>query len=172
MILGAVYMREEDPYRKRNNFTLSLHAEISVRMVPKYRRFEKELKMAGDKNKHAAAVWALPLSLRALIITFLQNYDNNTLVVTLNEMACFVPSTRILLVTHKRVVPVVSSVWVLSALIALLTLKWIQVFGFIFATINVACYITTGLFYCKIYAVIRHHVNQINNQQQSTISTE
>ena len=120
--------------------------------------------------KHA--VWALPLSLRALIITFLQNYDNNTLVVTLNEMACFVPSTRILLVTHKRVVPVVSSVWVLSALIALLTLKWIQVFGFIFATINVACYITTGLFYCKIYAVIRHHVNQINNQQQSTISTE
>ena len=60
------------------------------------RRFEKELKMAGDKNKHA--VWALPLSLRVLIITFLQNYDNNTLVVTLNEMACFVPSTRILLV--------------------------------------------------------------------------
>jgi len=52
--------------------------------------------MAGDKNKHA--VWALPLSLRALIITFLQNYDNNTLVVTRNVMACFVPSTRILLV--------------------------------------------------------------------------
>ena len=96
MLLGAVYMREEDPYRKRNNFTLGLHAEISVRVVPKYRRFEKELKMAGDKNKHA--VWALPLFLRASIITFLQNYDSNTLVVTLNEMACFVPSTRILLV--------------------------------------------------------------------------
>ena len=96
MLLGAVYMREEDPYRKRNNFTLGLHAEISVRVVPKYRRFERELKMAGDKNKHA--VWALPLFLRASIITFLQNYDSNTLVVTLNEMACFVPSTRILLV--------------------------------------------------------------------------
>ena len=96
MFLGAVYMREEDPYRKRNNFTLGLHAEISVRVVPKYRRFERELKMAGDKNKHA--VWALPLFLRASIITFLQNYDSNTLVVTLNEMACFVPSTRILLV--------------------------------------------------------------------------
>ena len=52
--------------------------------------------MAGDKNKHA--VWALPLFLRASIITFLQNYDSNALVVTLNEMACFVPSTRILLV--------------------------------------------------------------------------
>ena len=52
--------------------------------------------MAGGKNKHP--VWALPLFLRASIITFLQNYDCNTLVVTLNEMACFVPSTRILLV--------------------------------------------------------------------------
>ena len=89
-------MREEDPYRKRNNSTLSLHAETSVRVVPKYRRFEKELKMTGHKNKHA--VWALPLFLRASIITFLQNYDNNTLVVSLNEMAYFVPSTRILLV--------------------------------------------------------------------------
>ena len=51
MFLGAVYMREEDPYRKRNNFTLSLHAEILVRVVPKYRRFEKVLKMAGDKKQ-------------------------------------------------------------------------------------------------------------------------
>ena len=95
MFLGAVYMREEDS-RKRDNFTLGLHAEISVRVVPKYGRFEKELIMAGDKNKYV--VWARPLFLRALIITFLQNYDSNTLVVTLNEMACFVPSTRILLV--------------------------------------------------------------------------
>ena len=91
MFLGAVYMREED-HRKRNKFTLGLHAEILVRVMPKYRRFQKELKMAGDKNKHA--VWALPLFLRAI----LQNYDNNTLMVTLNEMACFVFSTRILLV--------------------------------------------------------------------------
>ena len=71
------------------------------------------------------------------------------------------------LVTHKRVVAVVSSVWVLSALIALLALKWIQVLGFIWATIHVVCYITTGLFYCKIYAVIRHHAKQMNALQQS-----
>ena len=69
--------------------------------------------------------------------------------------------------THKRVVAVVSSVWVLSALIALLALKWIQVLGFIFVTIHIVCYITTGLFYCKIYAVIRHHAKQINAPQQS-----
>ena len=95
MFLGAVYMREEY-HRKRKNFTLGLHAEILVRVMPKYRRFEKELKMARDKNKHEFL--ALPLFLRALIITFLPNYDNNTLMVTLNEIACFVPSTRILLV--------------------------------------------------------------------------
>ena len=33
--------------------------------------------------------------------------------------------------THKSVVVVVSSVWVLSAFIALLGLKWIQILGFI-----------------------------------------
>ena len=44
-------MEGEDPTR-RNNFTLPLHGEISVRVVPKKRRFEKELKMAGDKNKN------------------------------------------------------------------------------------------------------------------------
>ena len=37
---------------RRINFTLGLHAEILVRVVHKYRVFEKELKMAGDKNKH------------------------------------------------------------------------------------------------------------------------
>ena len=54
------------------------------------------------------------------------------------------------LVTHKRVVAVVSSVWVLSALIALLALKWIQVLSFIFATIHIVFYIATGFFYCKM----------------------
>ena len=52
--------REEDP-RRRNNFTLGLHAEISVCMVPKKRRFETELKMASDKNKNG--IWPPLLSL-------------------------------------------------------------------------------------------------------------
>ena len=63
---------------------LGLHAEISVRVVPKYRRFEKELKMAGDKNKHT--IWALLLSFLALTTTFQQNYHNSQLVVTPNEI--------------------------------------------------------------------------------------
>ena len=56
-------------------------------MVSKYRIFEKELKMAGDKNKHT--IWALLLSLLALTTSFQQNYhvDNNQLVVLApNEM--------------------------------------------------------------------------------------
>lgn len=56
----------QDP-RRWNNFTMGLHAEISVRVVPKYRRFEKELKMA-------------------LTTIFQQNYQNNQLVVTPSEM--------------------------------------------------------------------------------------
>ena len=91
MFLGAVYMREEDPYRKQNNFTLSLHAEILVRVVPKYGRFEKELKMATKTNTQFGPF-------RSFYGQFCRIYDNNTLVVTLNEKACFVPSTRILLV--------------------------------------------------------------------------
>ena len=68
------------------------------------------------------------------------------------------------LVTHKRVVAVVSSVWVLSTLIALLALQWIRILAYILAAIHIVCYITTGLFYCKIYAVIRHHANHTLQQ--------
>ena len=44
---------QEDP-RRRNNFSLGLHAEISVHVVP---QVESELKMAGDKNKNT--IWTL-----------------------------------------------------------------------------------------------------------------
>ena len=81
---GSLHLREEDP-RRRINFTLGLHAEILVRVVHTYRMFEKEFKMAGDKDKHT--IWALLLSLLALTTTFQQNYHNyNQLVVTPNEM--------------------------------------------------------------------------------------
>lgn len=58
---------QEDP-RGRENFTLGLHAETSVHVVPKKRRLEKELKMAGDNNKNA--IWVLMLRL----ITSVTNY--------------------------------------------------------------------------------------------------
>ena len=75
---GPFTWSKEDP-RRWNHFRLGLHAEISVRVVLKYRRFEKDFKMAGDKNRNA--IWARLLSLMALITTY-----NNQLVVTPNEM--------------------------------------------------------------------------------------
>ena len=43
---------------------MSLHAEISVRVVPKKRRIDGG-KMAGEKEKNA--IWALLFSLLALV---------------------------------------------------------------------------------------------------------
>ena len=62
-----------------------LHAEISVRVMSQKRRLEKELEMAGDKNR--SEIWAPLLSLLALITTFQKNYHNYQLVPTPNEMA-------------------------------------------------------------------------------------
>ena len=64
---------------------MGLHVEISVRVMPQKRRLEKELEMAGDKNR--SEIWALLLSLLALITTFQKNYHNYQLVPTPNEMA-------------------------------------------------------------------------------------
>ena len=71
------------------------------------------------------------------------------------------------LVTYKRVVAVVSSVWVFSASITLLRQLYSAVDSHIMpATITVVCIITTGLLYCKIYAAVRHHTNQIHALQE------
>ena len=68
------------------------------------------------------------------------------------------------LVTHKRVVAVVISVWVLSASISILRQFYDS--DIIPAVIVVVCVITTGLLYCKIYATVRHHTNEIQAQVQ------
>jgi len=49
---GLFTLREGDP-RRRNNFSLGLGAKISVRVMPKETRFERELKMAGEKTENA-----------------------------------------------------------------------------------------------------------------------
>ena len=63
------------------------------------------------------------------------------------------------LVTYKRVVAVVISIWVISASLTLIdALDWIpNKVMIIFITVEVVCYITTGLLYCKIYAAVRRH---------------
>ena len=75
------------------------------------------------------------------------------------------------LVTYKRVIAVVSSVWVLSASITLLRQLYSAVDSHIMpAVIVVVCIITTGLLYCKIYAAVRHHTNQINALQVQQVA--
>ena len=76
------------------------------------------------------------------------------------------------LVTHKRVVAVVISIWVFSAFLSLLDLDWIlisdKVTYSIYTTFDIVCYITTALLYCKIYKAVRRHTNQIQVQQVAT----
>ena len=75
------------------------------------------------------------------------------------------------LVTHKRVIAVVISTWVISAFLSLLFPEvrwdWIpnRVPGIMFVAIDVVCFITTGFLQYKIYASVRHHTDQIQALQ-------
>ena len=70
------------------------------------------------------------------------------------------------LVTYKRVVAVVISVWLLSALISFLSSSMAQVaLSIVLGTILVVCVVITGILYCKIYAAVRHHTSQIHALQ-------
>ena len=68
------------------------------------------------------------------------------------------------LVTHKRVIAVVISMWVFGAVISLIALlvKERKDRYIVFATIEGFCLITTALFYYKIYMAVRHHANRID----------
>ena len=68
------------------------------------------------------------------------------------------------LVTHKRVVAAVISIWVFSTLVSRLESIQIksEVIFIILISTETVCYITTGLLYCKIYVAVQHHRNQIH----------
>ena len=73
------------------------------------------------------------------------------------------------LVTHKRVVAVVVSTWVFRASITFLR-QFYSTTGSLPAIIVVVCIITIGLLYCKIYAAVRHHTNQIHVLQVQQVA--
>ena len=77
------------------------------------------------------------------------------------------------LVTPKRVVAVMISVWVLSALISLIA-PWIPPFiSYVsFSTIEAICLITTTLFYIKIYLAVRRQHQSNPSPSSTTRSTE
>ena len=64
------------------------------------------------------------------------------------------------LVTHKRVVAVVISIWILSAIPMLLSIWIPNAVGIILVPVESVCYLTTAFFYFKIYLAVRHHSNQ------------
>ena len=75
------------------------------------------------------------------------------------------------LVTHKRVIGVVISIWVISAFLSLVfpavRLEWIpkKVPGIMFVAICAVCFITTGFLHYKIYVSVRHHTGHIQALQ-------
>ena len=66
------------------------------------------------------------------------------------------------LVTHKRVVAVVISIWIISAILMLLSIWIPKAVGIILVAVESVCYLTTAFFYFKIYLAVRHHRNQIH----------
>ena len=66
------------------------------------------------------------------------------------------------LVTQKRVVAVVISNWILSAIPMLMSIWIPNAVGIISVPVSSVCYLTTAFFYFKIYLAVRHHSNQIH----------
>ena len=78
------------------------------------------------------------------------------------------------LVTHKRVVAVVISIWVFSIFLSLLTL-WVplDIYSLIFTVLGVVGIALTTLVYIRIFLAIRRHKNQIQALQvQQVAQTE
>ena len=69
------------------------------------------------------------------------------------------------LVTQKRVVAVVISNWIVSAIPMLLFIWISNAVWIISVPVESVCYITTAFFYFKIYLAVRHHSNQIQSNQ-------
>ena len=74
------------------------------------------------------------------------------------------------LVTHKRVAVAVILIWVFSAATFFLFLISINVRVIFSTTTGALSFATTGLLYCKIYAAVRHHTNQINALQVQQVA--
>ena len=71
-------------------------------------------------------------------------------------------------VTCKRIVALMISIWVLSSALSLLTWKGNleKVLSFVIGVIGSVCLIIAGALYCKMHAVVRRHRNEINSALQ------
>ena len=69
------------------------------------------------------------------------------------------------LVTRKRVVTTVISLWVISVFLSLFVFVIQKVRFVIFTTIQVFCLISTAVLFFKIYLAVRRHSSQIQSIQ-------
>ena len=115
-----------------------------------------------EKNSTAYSTVELARSIQARILVFASHFGVFALAVD-RFLAIQLHLRYQELVTHKRVVAVVISVWVFSASISILRKLYDS--DIMRAVILVVCVVTTGLLYCKIYAAVRHHTNQIHALQ-------
>ena len=74
------------------------------------------------------------------------------------------------LVTHKRVVAMVISIWMFSVFLSL-SLLWLPhyLFLLVYSVFNVACILLTTIVYCKIFLILRRHKNQIQALQMHVV---
>ena len=69
------------------------------------------------------------------------------------------------LVTYKRVLAVAISIWILSAILALIFNQHKKFDFYISVPIESVCYLATALCYLKIYLLVRHHKIEILTQR-------
>lgn len=69
------------------------------------------------------------------------------------------------LVTHKRVVTIVISLWVISVFLSLFVFVIRKVRFVIYTTVEVFCLISTALLFFKIYLTVRRHSRQMQSVQ-------
>ena len=75
------------------------------------------------------------------------------------------------LVTHKRVVAVIITIWVFSAFLSLLYL-WVStnISHIVFVISGIACLVVSAMLYFKIYFAVRRHRNQIRALQVQQVA--
>ena len=82
------------------------------------------------------------------------------------------------LVTHKRVVAVMISIWVFSAFLSSMCLWTVEIVWHIKIVVQGLCFLWAAIVYCKIYFTVRRHIDHIqvlqmqvaqNSQMESTV---
>ena len=77
------------------------------------------------------------------------------------------------LVTYKRVVAAVISIWISCAFLSCIQFWTVPlIHNVVYVTIELACLLTTALLYYKIYQAVRRHTREIESLQAQTLGED